>query len=112
MAVRPEFVRDAAVAILHERQPSSTLPEQLPDLGVQWTTRFLRRHGYLTRPRKILDLKRKEAENTEVIIAYFSQLAETIKNEGILPDDTWNMDETGFRIGIGTNDVIRVSNSY
>ena len=29
-----------------------------------------------------------------------------IRDECIVPDDIWNMDETGFRIGVGKNQIV------
>jgi hypothetical protein len=105
MAVRGEFVCDAANAIIRARhRPDDTTPIHI--VKPRWATRFFQRHGYSSRPQKMLDLVRKEAENIEVIQDYFRQLQEVINREGILPDDTWNMDETGFRIGMKSNAMI------
>ncbi|CAG9950794.1 unnamed protein product [Clonostachys rosea f. rosea IK726] len=105
MAVRGEFVCDAANAIIRARhRPDDITPIHI--VKPRWATRFFQRHGYSSRPQKMLDLVRKEAENIEVIQDYFQQLQEVINREGILPDDTWNMDETGFRIGMKSNAMI------
>uniref|UniRef100_A0A8H7N0B1 HTH CENPB-type domain-containing protein n=1 Tax=Bionectria ochroleuca TaxID=29856 RepID=A0A8H7N0B1_BIOOC len=105
MAVRGEFVCDAANAIIRARhRPDDTTPIHI--VKPRWATRFFQRHGYSSRPQKMLDLVRKEAENIDVIRDYFQQLQEVIDHEGILPDDTWNMDETGFRISIKSNAMI------
>uniref|UniRef100_A0A8H7K2R3 HTH CENPB-type domain-containing protein n=1 Tax=Bionectria ochroleuca TaxID=29856 RepID=A0A8H7K2R3_BIOOC len=105
MAVRGEFVCDAANAIIRARhRPDDTTPIHI--VKPRWATRFFQRHGYSSRPQNMLDLVRKEAENIDVIRDYFRQLQEVIDREGILPDDTWNMDETGFRIGMKSNAMI------
>ncbi|KAM4055588.1 Tc5 transposase DNA-binding domain-containing protein [Hirsutella rhossiliensis] len=40
------------------------------------------------------------------VTEYFKKLHETIASYGINPADIWNMDETGFRIGIGRDQVV------
>ena len=42
-AVRPEFIKDAANHILKER--SSATQDQIPNVGQNWTSRFITRHG-------------------------------------------------------------------
>ncbi len=46
------------------------------------------------------------AEYAEKVDEYFRILGEITGKEGILPDDTWNMDETGFRISIGKTQLV------
>ncbi|CAG9953466.1 unnamed protein product [Clonostachys rosea f. rosea IK726] len=106
MAVRGEFICDAANAIIRARQRSGDTTTPMHLVKPPWVTRFLKRHGYSSRPQKILDLTPKEAQNVEVIQEYFQQLQEVIEREGIQPDDIWNMDETGFRIGMKSNAMI------
>ncbi|KFA61302.1 hypothetical protein S40285_09601 [Stachybotrys chlorohalonatus IBT 40285] len=106
LSVRPEFVTGAANMILRERQSSLTPLDDVITVGPQWTSQFLKRYGYNLQRRKTMELKRKEAENVEVIKEYFQQLRKAIDEAGITPADIWNMDETGFRIGIGSNSVI------
>ncbi|KAM4067405.1 Tc5 transposase DNA-binding domain-containing protein [Hirsutella rhossiliensis] len=71
LAVRPEFVTDAANNILRERSGQADFV-----IGSKWTTRFLKR------------------------------LEEVVQEQGIPPEDIWNMDETGFRIGVGKDQLI------
>ena len=37
---------------------------------------------------------------------YFRRLQAVIEGEGIVPKDIWNMDETGFQIGVGKDQLI------
>ena len=37
---------------------------------------------------------------------YFRRLQAVIEGEGIVPEDIWNMDETGFQIGVGKDQLI------
>ena len=99
LAVRAEFVTDAANHILQERGEDSTV-------GRNWTTRFLKRHRYYRRLQKKLNADRQASEDVDRVAQYFQKLQETIQERGIPPDDIWNMDETGFRIGFGKDQLI------
>jgi hypothetical protein len=46
------------------------------------------------------------SENLEWVNEYFNKLQIIIQEGGILPDDTYNMDETGFRIRMGKDQLI------
>lgn len=102
-AVRPEFITDAANYILKER--SSSTKQHFPTVGQNWTSRFISRHGYSKKLQKKLDSNRYAAEEPKRVESYFQQLQEVITNEGLIPDDIWNMDETGFRIGAGKDQL-------
>ena len=97
--VQPEFITDAANYIVQEQSSSSL--SSLPTVGKKWTTRFIKRKGYTKKLPKKLDSNRQASEDTERVTIYFQKLQEAITNEGIPPDDIWNMDEIGYRIGIG-----------
>ncbi len=97
LAVRPEFVTDAANAVLAARCSRSQV--NLPTVGSKWTTRFLQRYKYNKVRQKSLDADRQAAEDLENIAEYFRRLEGVLQAEGIPPEDIWNMDETGFRIG-------------
>ncbi|KID81501.1 transposase, partial [Metarhizium majus ARSEF 297] len=102
-AVRAEFITDAANYILKERA-SSTAPPEL--VGTRWTTRFVKRHNYHKSLQKKLDSNRKASEDITRALSYYNKLKEVIEEYGIPPDDIWNMDETGFRIGIGQDHLV------
>lgn len=44
-----------------------------------------------------------------MVSEWFNSLEKIIKDEGILPDDIWNMDETGFRIGEKDNSSLIIT---
>jgi hypothetical protein len=46
------------------------------------------------------------AEDVQVVEAYFHKLLAIINEHGVVAQDIWNMDETGFRIGIGKDQMI------
>mgnify|MGYP000539518526 CR=1 FL=1 len=45
---------------------------------------------------------------TQIIGSYFDKLQKTISmnGNGITPDSIWNMDETGFQIGVGKSKMV------
>lgn len=104
-AVRVEFITDAANSILRERLGPEA-PDSAITVGKHWATRFIQRHGYTRMLQKKVDSNRKASEDTERTISYFQQLEEVINTYGIPVADIWNMDETGFRIGIGKDQLI------
>jgi len=103
LAVQPSFVQEAANYILKARAPKGQEPETV---GLNWTSRFIKRHGFFKKNRKILEKGRQEAEDPEHVATYFEKLQQVIREYGIAPEDIWNMDETGFRIGVGSNQLI------
>lgn len=79
---------------------ASTYPP--PIVGPNWTTRFLKRHPELhIRKQKPIDILRQAACDPQAISEWFRRLATTWGEYNFLPDDVWNFDETGFRIGMG-----------
>ncbi|KJZ68123.1 hypothetical protein HIM_12484 [Hirsutella minnesotensis 3608] len=103
LAVRVEFVADAANCILRERFGRS----EAPVVGrPNWTSRFLKRHGYLKRRQKKLQAERQASEDLTRVHQYFETLQQVVQENGIPPEDIWNMDETGFRIGVGKDQLI------
>ncbi|KAM4067464.1 Tc5 transposase DNA-binding domain-containing protein [Hirsutella rhossiliensis] len=101
LAVRPEFVTDAANNILRERSGQADLV-----IGSKWTSRFLKRHGYFKKLQKKLHSERQASEDLTRVTHYFQNLQQVIQEKGIPPEDIWNMDETGFRIGVGKDQLI------
>ncbi|KJZ71080.1 hypothetical protein HIM_09499 [Hirsutella minnesotensis 3608] len=102
LTVRVEFVADAANCILRERFGRS----EVPVVGPNWTSRFLKRHGYLKRRQKKLQAERQASEDLTRVHQYFETLQQVVQENGIPPEDIWNMDETGFRIGVGKDQLI------
>ncbi|KAM4055450.1 DDE superfamily endonuclease [Hirsutella rhossiliensis] len=101
LAVRKDLLRDAANRVLSSTVgPDGTRNEPFDSqcfVGKNWISRFIKRKGYHI-------MKQKVPHVTEY--RYFKKLHETIASYGINPADIWNMDETGFRIGIGRDQVV------
>jgi hypothetical protein len=76
-------------------------------VGQHWVSRFLKRHPeYTLKRQKVLDLERKRAEPYENLEKWFQLLQDVITDLGINTDDIWNFDETGFRIGVGRDQLV------
>jgi hypothetical protein len=69
-------------------------------VGKHWATRFVQRHPDLhTIKLKFLDQSRKMMHKKELLQEWF-ELFQMLRDEGAEDCDIWNMDETGFRIGV------------
>ncbi|KAK4176133.1 3-5 exonuclease [Triangularia setosa] len=55
--------------------------------------------------------ERKRSEDLQAVENYFNKPAAVVKEHGIQPEDVWNMDETGFRIGEDQAFAMATSNS-
>jgi hypothetical protein len=103
LAVRKELIQSAANFILKE----STQPgQEVQQVGVLWVNRFIKRHKYHCVPQKVLDMERQQAENLEAIHEWYLNLQAVVEEYGIQPGDIWNMDETGFCIGVGRDQLV------
>ncbi|KID82360.1 transposase, partial [Metarhizium majus ARSEF 297] len=83
LSIRKEFIKDAANLVLRERTEET--PQ--PTVGPKCVARFIKRHNYSVLSQKIRDSSRQNAESVEKVTNYFEHI--------------WNMDEAGFRIGLG-----------
>jgi hypothetical protein len=69
--------------------------------------RFLERNPqYHRRRRRALDVERSCALDKGVVEAWFQDYIHVINENGILPEDIYNFDETGFQIGVGKDQWI------
>lgn len=105
LETRREYVVDTANSILKARLGKSDTAEPLT-VGRHWITRFLNRHGYHLSKRKQLEKNRQTAESPKIIQLWFDKLKEIILEYGVNPDDIYNMDETGFQIGVGKDQMV------
>ncbi|XPS80598.1 hypothetical protein M3J07_012574 [Ascochyta lentis] len=71
-------------------------------VGINWVERFISRQpqikSQLSRPR---DYRRVLCSNPAIIKPWFELVASVKAKYGILNEDTYNFDETGFQIGVG-----------
>jgi hypothetical protein len=82
-----------------------------PDVGRHWPSRFISRNpSLIVRTGRTYECQRKLCETPAVIQAWFELVKNTINKHGILPEDMYNFDETGFQLGqISTSRVVTSS---
>ena len=73
---------------------------EYPPIGRDWVTRFIQWHNELSsiHPRSI-ELARVKDISLERLQRWFNDLHDAIEKYGILPENMYNVDETGFAIG-------------
>jgi len=70
-------------------------------VGKNWPGRFINRQPRLkTRLDRKLNYQRAKQEDLAIIEAWFRCVQATKEKHGILDDDTYNFDETGFMMGV------------
>lgn len=72
-----------------------------------WSRRFLKRHPeYVIIKQKTIEVDRKISQDPDNILKWFRKFEKVCQEKGILPEDTYNVDESGFRVGIGRDQWI------
>ncbi|KAL2014897.1 hypothetical protein VTK56DRAFT_7150 [Thermocarpiscus australiensis] len=72
-----------------------------PPVGKRWAHNFVKRQPRLrTRFARRYDHQRAKCEDPKVIAEWFALVRNTIAKYGIVDDDVYNFDETGFIMGI------------
>ena len=72
---------------------------QYPDIGKDWVPRFLRRHPELVSVTlRSIEAPRLKAPTHERLRQYFEDLEKVIAEYKILPENEYNMDESGYAI--------------
>ncbi|KAE8233773.1 hypothetical protein CF326_g1192 [Tilletia indica] len=99
LAARPSLIEASANQLLREgHTDSDTLP---PTVGENWVRNFIWRHPDLALVKQKSQELLRMSHDKNTCAKFFHKLKEVIAEHGISPDDIWNMDEIGFRIGIG-----------
>jgi len=77
-------------------------------VGLNWVDNFIKRTPALKKRRnRRKDYQRAKCEDPELIKAWFRLVRRTIAKYGIIEDDIYNFDETGFQMGvISANSVV------
>ena len=90
--VTPQALKNLAQQLLRQHTSNNDAT-----LGTNWVAAFTHRHPELkTFYSRIMDAQRVLAGDPKVVEAYFDLLEETVKEYNIVPDNIYNMDETGF----------------
>ena len=70
-------------------------------VGIKWSSNFVRRRPELrTRFSRKYDYQRAKYENRKTIREWFDLVRNIKAKYGILDDDTYNFDKTGFMMGV------------
>ncbi|RFU25062.1 hypothetical protein B7463_g11274, partial [Scytalidium lignicola] len=110
MPPRPSQVHSMANSLISKR--GEPTPPSL--IGKNWIQRFLSRHAELTTKyiRKY-SYQRAKCEDSKLIQQWFNQFLEIKAQYGILDEDIYNFDETGFAMGtIATTKVVTASDCF
>ena len=101
-------VRELANLLLAKR---GSIPIQT--VGEKWVYNFTQRHPELiSRFSRRYDYRRAEQEDPKIIQAWFNTVETIIQQYGILSDDIYNFDETGFTMGLCTTHKVITRAEY
>jgi hypothetical protein len=96
LPVRSDSIRQMANLLLQKRSQDKTL-----EVGQRWVYNFVQRHNSLQSKYTCrYDYQRAKCENPVVIRDWFRLVQNTIEKYGILEEDIYNFDETGFQMGV------------
>ncbi len=91
-------VRDAARIILQSRVGPTG------KIGLNWPNRFINRNPTLrSQYTRSYDYQRAKCEDPVLIEGWFRLVRNTIAKYGIIDDDIYNFDETGFAMGLASS---------
>ncbi len=108
--LRIEAIKASANSILARASNNPDVPVE--PVGESWVERFLKRYPeYHVKVQQSLDILRFRAHQPAVIEAWFKKLLEVCEKYHIHPEDIFNMDETGFRIGCGGKQKVVIRNA-
>ena len=94
------IVRHLAQLLVSARLPSTTI-------GENWVNRYVKRHPELkSKYTRKYDYHRAKCEDSGLIQSWFMRVQETIQKYGILTEDIYNMDETGFQMGVASTSKV------
>ena len=97
MPPRVATVRQMAGILAAQRAGSTTIQP----IGKNWAQTFLKRHDELqSKWNRKYDYQRAKCEDPVLIREWFKRVQDAKIQYGILDDDIWNFDETGFQMGV------------
>ncbi|CAD6902733.1 unnamed protein product, partial [Tilletia controversa] len=99
LSARPALIRASANQLLFEAHTSSST--RAPTVGDKWVTNFLARHPELALVKQKSQELLRMSHDRATCAQFFQKLKDVVAKHGIVAEDIWNMDEIGFRIGIG-----------
>ena len=107
---RIKSIRATANTLLRQTASSS---DPNPSVSKQWAKRWLDRQPDLFKAkRQPLAVARKNAHTPELMMKHFEGYKKMVEKNKIRPKDTWNFDETGYRMGVGRGDFVITTNPF
>ena len=86
--------------------------QDFKELGKNWSEKFLGRHPILqSKYSRTLDQERFLAQNRDSIREWFDLYWRIKAQHGILDEDTYNMDENGYMMGVAGSSKVVFSKS-
>ena len=96
LPLRTQSIRQMANLLLQKRSRDNTLT-----VGQRWVYNFVRRNDSLqSKYNRKYDYQRAKCEDPVIIRDWFRLVRNTIEKYGILDEDIFNFDETGFQMGV------------
>ncbi|HEV7235717.1 MAG TPA: transposase, partial [Ktedonobacteraceae bacterium] len=93
---RPSAVTDMANLLICSHRDGT-----LQRVGQNWVYHFVKRHDTLkSQFSRHYDRQRAKTEDPKIIREWFDRVQATVMEYGILPEDIYNFDETGFTMGL------------
>jgi hypothetical protein len=85
-----------------------------PQVGKNWITKLIKRRPEIdSKFARKYNYERAKCEDPKIIQGHFDRVRDIISEYGILPEDIYNFDETGFAMGLcATAKVITGSDRY
>ena len=103
---RLSMVSDCANSILQKCQAKDDI-NPAPTVSPAWSKRFLSRYPeFHIRKQKTIDHDRKNVHDPDVISAWFARYKSLCEEKGIQKANTYNFEQTGFRVGVGKDQWI------
>jgi hypothetical protein len=94
--VQIKFLPSLALSIVRQR---STISRAIKPLSKNWARAFEKRHPALKSRRvRAIDWKRHENNIYNKITHWFEMIGEVLDNPAVLPENVYNMDETGVTL--------------
>jgi hypothetical protein len=96
--LRVKHVENAANTILAIAH-SGVVP---PKVSERWASRWIARHPQVKKIRqKAIEIDRQKAYHHETIKNFFQTYDRAVSRKRLTPDNIWNVDEMGIRVGVG-----------
>jgi hypothetical protein len=106
ISARLSIIRDTANFLLQKAHVDD-FDGLISRVRKNWTDRFMKRNPqFFLKKGKSLTAERKNSHNVNDMIKFYSDFNYWMENFDCTSHNTWNMDETGFRVGCGISHLM------